>query len=280
MGEKWKQWQTIFFGSKVTADGDCSREIKRCLLLGRKTMTNLDSILKSRDINLTTKVHIVRAMVFSVVMYWCESWTIKKPEHWRIDAFELWCWRRQLRIPWTAWRSNQSILKEINPDSSLEEQMLKFQYFSSLMWREDSLEKTLMLGETKGRKRTGRQRMRCLYGIIDLMDMSLSKLQEIVKDRKAWHPAVHGVSKSQTQLCDWTKSTQQHRWTPAKFESGPAFSGLCYRTSPISRAGRGTSKCGHLDSMVSISPCVSMCFWAFYIPKCESTLWQTPLKSY
>ena len=162
----------IFGGSKITADGVCSYEIKRCLLLGRNVMTNLDSILKSRDITLSTKVHLVKAMVFPVVMYGCESWTIKKAEHWRIDAFELWCWRRLLRVPWTA-RSIQSILKEINPKYSLEGLMLKLklQYFGHLMWRTDSLVKTLMLGKIEGRSRRGRQRMKWLDGITIFMDM-------------------------------------------------------------------------------------------------------------
>ena len=167
----------IFWGSKITADGNCSHEIKRGLLLWRKTMTNLDSILKSRGITLLTKVCLVKAMVFPVVMYGCESWTIKKAECWKIDAFALWCWRL-LRVPWTAKRSNQSILKEISPEYSLEGLMLKLklQYFGHLMWRTDSLEKALMLGKIEGRKRRGRQRMRLLDGITDSMDMSLSKL--------------------------------------------------------------------------------------------------------
>ena len=154
-------------GPKITADGECSHEIKRCLLLGRKVMTTLDSILKSRDITLLTKVHLVKAMVFSVVMYGCESWTVKKAERRRVNAFELWCWRRLLRVPWTARRSNQSILKEISPGISLEGLMLKLklQYFGHLMRRVDSLEKTLMLGGTGGRRRRGRQRMRWLDGI-------------------------------------------------------------------------------------------------------------------
>ena len=160
MGKQWKQRQTLFWGcSKITADGDCSHEIKRCLLLGRKVMTNLDSILKSRDITLSTKVCLIKAMVFPVVMYGCESWTIKKAEHWRIDAFELWCWRR-FESPWTARRSNQSIVKEISPEYSLEGLMLNLQYFGHLMWRSYSLEKTLILGKTEGRRRRGRQRMR------------------------------------------------------------------------------------------------------------------------
>ena len=197
----------IFLGSKITADGDQSHEIKRCLLLGRKAMTNLDSILKSRDITLPTKVHLVKAMVFPVFTYGSESWTMEKAECWRIDAFELWCWRRLLRVPWTARRSNQSLLKEINREYSLEGLMLKFQSFGHLMQRTDSLEKTPVLGKTKGRRRRGWQRMGWLDSITDLTDMSLSKLQELVIDREVWCPAVHGVAKNWTK---WATELNQY----------------------------------------------------------------------
>ena len=198
-------------GNNVDVDGDCSHEIKRCLLIGRKVMTNLDSILKSRDITLPTKVRLVKAMVFPVVMHGCESWTVKKAERWRIDAFELWCWRRLLRVPWTARRSNQSILQGISPGCSLEGLMLKLklQYFGHLMRRVDSLGKTLMLGGIGGRRRRGRQRMRWLDGITDSMSTNLSNLRELVLHREAWRAAIHVVAKSRTRL-NWTDLKGNH----------------------------------------------------------------------
>ena len=196
----------LFLGSKITADADCSPELRRRLLLGRKAMTYLDSALKGRDVILPTKVCVVRAMVFPVVTYGCESWTIKKAEHQRIDAFELWCWRRLLRVPWTARKSNWSILGEINPEYSLEGLLLKLklQHCGHLMQTDDSLEKSLMLGKIEGRRKRGHQRMRWLDSITDATNMNLGKLQDKVRDREAWHAAVHGVG------LDWGLNNDNH----------------------------------------------------------------------
>ena len=206
MGKQWKKWQTLFLGSKITADGDWSHEIKRHLLLGRKVLTNLDSIFKSRDITWPTKVRLVKAMVFSVVIYGCESWIIKKVDRWRIDAFELWCWRRLLRVPWPARRSNQSILKEISPEYSLEGLLLKLklQNFGHLMQRTDTSEKTLMLGKIEGGRRRGRQDEMVGWHH-RLNGHEFKQAPGVGNGQEVWHAAVHGVAKSRTRLSNWTE---------------------------------------------------------------------------
>jgi len=239
----------IFLGSKIIADGDCSHEMKRCLLLGRKAMISLDRILESRDITLATKFHLVKAMVCPVVMYGCESWTIKKAECRRIDAFELWCWRRLLRVPWTGRRYNQSILKEISPEYSLKDMLkLKLQYLSHLMWRTDSLEKTLMLGKIEGRRKRGWQRMRSLDGITDLMDMNLSKLWELVMDREAWRATVHDWM---TEL-NWTECLHDSIWRER--EEGGGEKGRNRRTGQERRGSKAREWEGRGKNQRTISP--------------------------
>ena len=233
-GKGWSSDRFPHLGSKIAANGDSSHEIRRHLLLGRKAMTNLGRVLKSRDVTLPTKVQIVKAMVFLVVTYGCKSWTVKKAECQRIDAFELWCWRRFLGVPWTARRSNQSILKEISPEYSLERLMLKLklQYFGHLMQTADSMEKSLMLGKIEGGKRRGHQRMRWLDGITDAMDMNLGQFGEMVKDREAWRAAAYGL---QRVGHDWVTEQQQHGWCQLSWKKGRSH--CAHRTDKL----QGTS---------------------------------------
>ena len=215
MGKHWKKWPILFWGAPESLQIVTATMKLKGMLLGRKAMTNLDSVLKSRDITLITEIHLVKAMFFPVVMYGCERWGIKNTELWRIDAFELWGERRLLSVPWTARKLNQSILKEISPECSLEGLMLKLklQYFGHLMQRTDSFEKLLILGKIKGWRKRGWQRMRWLDGITILMDMSLSRIWELVMDRIAWGPAIHGETKSRTWLSDWTDWLSE-LWVP------------------------------------------------------------------